>query len=54
MEKMHFPSDREYDARPFKALFFPDEYNSETPVFDDFSEPEYDDLVPPDDLEEQV
>jgi hypothetical protein len=52
MEKIHFPSDREYDSRPFNTLFFPDEYNSETPIIDDYLEPFYDDLVPPDDAEE--
>jgi hypothetical protein len=52
MEKIHFPSDREYDARPFKTLFFQDEFNSETPIVDDYIEPFYDDPVSDDDEEE--
>jgi hypothetical protein len=47
MEKIHFPSDREHESRPFKAMFFPDEYNSETPIFDDYTDPVYDDSYRP-------
>jgi len=54
MEKINFPSEREQESRPFKATFFPDEYNSETPIFDDYREPSYDDLVPPEDPEEDL
>jgi len=52
MEKINFPSEREQEFRPFKTLFFQDEFNSEMPIFDDYSEPEYDDLFP-EDAEEQ-
>ena len=52
MEKINFPSEQEQEFRPFKAMFFQDEYNSETPIFDDYTDPVYDDLVPPEDEEE--
>ena len=52
MEKINFPSEREQEFRPFKAVFFPDEFNSETPIFDDYSEPSYNDLVPPEEPED--
>lgn len=54
MEKIHFGPDREHESRPFKAMFFPDEYNSETPIFDDYIDPQYDDLMPPENPEEDV
>ena len=39
MEKINFPSEREQEFRPFKPLFFQDEYNSEMPIFDDEVDP---------------
>lgn len=53
MEKINFPSEQEQEFRPFKAVFFPDEFNSETPIFDDYTEPSYDDLFPPDEIEDE-
>ncbi|HEY3251730.1 MAG TPA: hypothetical protein VGK25_11485 [Ignavibacteria bacterium] len=53
MKKKHYAPDREHDSAQFKAMFFPDEYNSEMPIFDDYTEPEYDDLVPPEEPEEK-
>ena len=54
MEKIHLSPDREHESRPVKAMFFPDEYNSETPIFDDYTEPAYDDLVPPEEPEDNL
>jgi len=53
MEKINFPSELEQEFRPFKAVFFQDEFNSETPIFDDYTEPSYNDLVPPDETEDE-
>jgi len=54
MEKSNFPSELEQEFRPFKTLFFRDEFNSEMPIIDDYVEPFYDDLIPPDEPEEEL
>jgi len=53
MEKINFPSEREQEFRPFNSKFF-DEFNSEMNIIDDYVEPKYDDLVPPELSEEEL
>lgn len=52
MEKINSLSEQEQEFRPFNTLFFQDEYNSEMPIFDDYTEPAFDDPLPQDDEEE--
>jgi len=53
MEKKNFPSEQEQEFRPFNSRFF-DENNSEMAIIDDYIEPKYDELIPPELSEEEL